>query len=391
MGHNQQVQVGIIGAGPAGLMLGWLLARAGVSFVIVERQTRHYVEARIRAGVLEQGAVDLLTAHGLGERVLREGLIHDGIELACDGARLRVDFQALTGKAVTVYGQTEITRDLNQAHASIGSHIVYEASDVQLSSLDAARPQLHCTHGGEAQVFSCDFIAGCDGFHGVSRAAITNLHEYERTYPVGWLGVLCDTPPVAEELIYASHARGFALCSMRSPTRSRYYVQVGLDENLADWPDQRFWDELRARLPAEVAVQLVSGPALEKSIAPLRSYVAAPMQHGRLFLAGDAAHIVPPTGAKGLNLAASDVGYLAEGLTEYYGRGSAKGIDAYSARALARVWKAERFSWWLTTLLHSFPGSTSFERNMQRAELEYLLASRAAQTVFAENYIGLPV
>ena len=387
MVHSQQVQVGIIGAGPAGLMLGWLLARAGVSFVIVERQTRHYVEARIRAGVLEQGAVDLLTNHGLGERVLREGLIHDGIELACDGARLRVDFQALTGKAVTVYGQTEITRDLNQAHASIGSHIVYQASNVQLSSLDTARPQLHCTHGGEAQVFSCEFIVGCDGFHGVSRTAITNLHEFERSYPVGWLGVLCDTPPVAEELIYASHARGFALCSMRSPTRSRYYVQVGLDENLADWPDERFWHELRARLPTPIAAQLVSGPALEKSIAPLRSYVAAPMQYGRLFLAGDAAHIVPPTGAKGLNLALADVAALAPAIVKQIKTNDGAALTSYSETRLKHIWKAERFSWWFTSITHRL-SEDDFSRQLQRAEFDYLASSRAAQTALAENYVG---
>ena len=387
MGHSQQVQVGIVGAGPAGLMLGWLLARAGVSFVIVERQTRSYVEARIRAGVLEQGAVDLLTAHGLGERLLREGLIHDGIELACDGARLRIDFHALTGKAVTVYGQTEITRDLNQAHAGIGSRILYAVSDVQLSTLNGARAELRCMHAGEAQVFSCDFIAGCDGFHGVSRAAIANLREVERVYPLAWLGVLSDTPPVAEELIYASHARGFALCSMRSATRSRYYVQVGLEEDIANWSDQRFWDELRARLPGDVAARLVSAPSIEKSIAPLRSYVAAPMQFGRLFVAGDAAHIVPPTGAKGLNLALADVAALARGLIAQLIGNDGAALEAYSETCLKRIWQAERFSWWFTSITHRL-SDDGFSRQLQRAEFDYLATSRAAQMVLAENYVG---
>ena len=387
MATSQQVQVGIVGAGPAGLMLGWLLARAGVSFVILERQTRSYVEARIRAGVLEQGAVELLTAHGLGERLLREGLIHDGIELACDGARLRIDFHALTGKAVTVYGQTEITRDLNQAHAGIDSRILYETSDVSINTPNGTRAELRCLHGAEAQVFSCDFIAGCDGFHGVSRTAIAQLQEVERVYPLGWLGVLCDTPPVAEELIYASHERGFALCSMRSTTRSRYYVQVGLDENLADWPDQRFWDELRARLPTPIAVRLVSGPALEKSIAPLRSYVAAPMQYGRLFLAGDAAHIVPPTGAKGLNLALTDVAALARAIIEQIKANDGAALTSYSETRLKCIWKAERFSWWFTSITHRL-SEDDFSRQLQRAEFDYLASSRAAQTVLAENYVG---
>ena len=387
MATSQQVQVGIVGAGPAGLMLGWLLARAGVSFVILERQTRSYVEARIRAGVLEQGAVELLITHGLGERLLREGLIHDGIELACDGARLRIDFHALTGKAVTVYGQTEITRDLNQAHAGIDSRILYETSDVSINTPNGTRAELRCLHGAEAQVFSCDFIAGCDGFHGVSRTAIAQLQEVERVYPLGWLGVLCDTPPVAEELIYASHERGFALCSMRSTTRSRYYVQVGLDENLADWSDQRFWDELRARLPADVATRLVSGPSIEKSIAPLRSYVAAPMQYGRLFVAGDAAHIVPPTGAKGLNLALADVAALARGLIARIKNNDGTMLDAYSEARLKRIWKAERFSWWFTSITHRM-NDDAFSRQLQRAEFDYLATSRAAQTVLAENYVG---
>ena len=387
MTSTNRVQVGIVGAGPAGLMLGWLLARAGISFVIVERQSRAYVEGRIRAGVLEPGAVDLLTANGLGERLLREGLVHDGIELACDGARLRIDFRALTGKAVTVYGQTEITRDLNLAHEASGSRILYAASAVQINALAAARVELQCVQAGEAQVFSCDFIAGCDGFHGVCRAAITNIGELERVYPLAWLGVLSETPPLGPELIYASHERGFALCSMRSPSRSRYYVQVGLDEDIAHWPDQRFWDELRLRLPSDIAAHLVTGPSIEKSIAPLRSFVAAPMQSGRLFLAGDAAHIVPPTGAKGLNLALADVAVLARALIAQIQRGDGAALTAYSEICLKRIWKAERFSWWFTSITHRL-SDDGFSRALQRAEFDYLVSSRAAQTVLAENYVG---
>jgi p-hydroxybenzoate 3-monooxygenase len=383
------VQVGIVGAGPAGLMLGWLLARAGISFVIVERQSREHVESRIRAGVLEQGAVDLLNANGLGARMQREGLVHEGIELACDGRRLHIDFRALTGKAVTVYGQTEITRDLNLAHDALGSRMFYAASDVTLGELEGARAELSCVCGGEALRFSCDFIAGCDGFHGVSRPAIAGIREYERVYPSGWLGVLCDTPPVAPELIYASHERGFALCSMRSTTRSRYYIQVGVEEQVEHWSDQRFWDELRLRLPSEVATRLITGPSIEKSIAPLRSFVAEPMQRGRLFLAGDAAHIVPPTGAKGLNLALADVEVLARGIVSALQNNVDALLAAYSATCLERIWRAERFSWWFTTVTHRLH-EDGFSRQLQRAEFDYLASSRAAQTVLAENYVGLP-
>ena len=383
------VQVGIVGAGPAGLMLGWLLARAGISFVIVERQSRAHVESRIRAGVLEQGAVDLLTASGLGERLQREGQLHEGIELACDGRRLRIDFRALTGKVVTVYGQTEITRDLNLAHDSIGSRILYQASDVEVAGLQGERAALACTYQGEAVRFSCAFIAGCDGFHGVSRSAIVGMREYERVYPIGWLGVLSDTPPVAPELIYASHERGFALCSMRSTTRSRYYLEVGADEQIAHWSDAHFWDELRLRLPHEVANRLVTGPSIEKSIAPLRSFVAEPMQFGRLLLAGDAAHIVPPTGAKGLNLALADVEVLAQALIATLVRKDDSGVASYSETCLKRIWKAERFSWWFTSVTHRLHDD-GFSRQLQRAEFDYLASSRAAQTVLAENYVGLP-
>jgi len=384
-----KVQVGIIGAGPAGLMLGWLLARVGLSFVILERQSRAHVEGRIRAGVLEQGAVDLLTASGIGARLQREGLVHEGIELACDGRRLHIDFRALTGKAVTVYGQTEITRDLNLAHDGIDSRLLHEVSEVKIEQPPGARAELSCVHRGEALQFSCDFIAGCDGFHGVSRPAIAGVREYERVYPIGWLGVLSDTPPVAPELIYASHERGFALCSMRSTTRSRYYVQVGVDEQVENWSDQRFWEELRLRLPPDVASRLVTGPAIEKSIAPLRSFVAAPMQHGRLFLAGDAAHIVPPTGAKGLNLALADVEVLAAALVAALEQQDGSQLAAYSETCLQRIWKAERFSWWFTAVTHRL-NEDGFSRQLQRAEFDYLAGSRAAQTVLAENYVGLP-
>ena len=384
-----KVQVAIIGAGPAGLMLGWLLARAGLSFVIVERQSRTHVEGRIRAGVLEQGSVDLLSANDLGARMLREGLVHEGIELACDGRQLRIDFYALTGKSVMVYGQTEITRDLNLAHDDLGSRILYEVSAVRVSDLEAAEgAELHCVQAGEEQYFRCEFVAGCDGFHGVSRPYIPALREYERIYPSGWLGVLSDTPPVAQELIYASHERGFALCSMRSTTRSRYYVQVGVEDEIGQWSDARFWDELRQRLPPEVAASLITGPSIEKSIAPLRSFVAEPMQHGRLLLAGDAAHIVPPTGAKGLNLALADVEALARALIARLQRDDHAPLAAYSDTCLKRIWKAERFSWWFTALTHRL-SEDGFGRQLQRAEFDYLVSSRAAQTVLAENYVGL--
>ena len=339
--------------------------------------------------MLEQGTVDLLTATGLGERLQREGLVHEGIELACDARRQRIDFRALTGKVVTVYGQTDITRDLNLAHERIDSRILYQANDVELAGLHGERATLSCTHHGEAEHFSCDFIAGCDGFHGVSRSAMVDVCEYERVYPIGWLGVLSDTPPVAPELIYASHERGFALCSMRSPTRSRYYVEVGVDERTEHWSDQRFWDELRLRLPDDVAQRLVTGPSIEKSIAPLRSFVAEPMQCGRLFLAGDAAHIVPPTGAKGLNLALADVELLAHALIAALARNDDASLASYSETCLKRVWKAERFSWWFTSVTHRLHDD-GFSRQLQRAEFDYLAASRAAQTVLAENYVGLP-
>ncbi len=390
-----RVQVAIIGAGPAGLLLGQLLHRAGVDNVILESRSQEYVLARVRAGVLESGTVALLERAGAGARCKAEGLVHDGFDLAFGGARHRIDLKRLTGRSVTVYGQTEITKDLVQARAEAGAETVYEARDVTLEDFEfgSTSPTVHYVLDGKARRVECDFIAGCDGFHGVSRASVPPeaVRLYERVYPFGWLGVLSDTEPVSEELIYVSHERGFALCSMRSRTRSRYYVQCPLSEQVDEWPDERFWKELTRRLPREAAQRLQTGAAIEKSIAPLRSFVAEPLRFGRLFLAGDAGHIVPPTGAKGLNLAASDVHYLAEALTAYFRQKNTMGLDSYSERALARVWKAERFSWWMTKLLHRFPEEGDFGRRMQLAELDYIVASAAAQTALAENYVGLPL
>jgi p-hydroxybenzoate 3-monooxygenase len=385
-------QVGIIGSGPAGLLLSHLLARAGIDSVILEARSREYVEGRIRAGVLEQGTVRLLEEVGVAERLHREGLVHDGAAFAFDGRQHRIDFRDLTGTSVVVYGQTEVTKDLIAARLAAGGPIVFEAEDVGVSGLGDDRPCLTYRREGAEQRLDCDFVAGCDGFHGVSRTLIpaSVLKTYERVYPFGWLGILADVPPAAHELIYARHERGFALASMRSPTRSRYYVQCALDDKLEAWPDERVWDELAIRLGSEAAATITRGPSIEKSIAPLRSFVAEPMRHGRLFLAGDSAHIVPPTGAKGLNLAASDVHYLARALQRFYEDGSMAGLDAYSATALARVWKSERFSWWLTSLMHKLHEPTSFEARMQLAELDYVFASRAASTALAENYVGLP-
>lgn len=387
-----RTQVAIVGAGPAGLLLGCLLHAQGIDTVVIEQRSRDYVLARIRAGVLEQGTVALLERAGVAARLRGEGLPHEGVELQFDGDRLRIDIRALTGRTVTVYGQTEVTRDLMAARDAAGAVSVYEADEVSLHGFDGDRPVVRFTAAGVARELACDYIAGCDGYHGVSRrsAPPDALRTFERVYPFGWLGVLTDRPPVSEELIYAHHARGFALCSMRSPTRSRYYVQVPTSEKAADWSDDRFWDELRSRLDPGTATRLVTGPALEKSVAPLRSFVAEPLRFGRLFLAGDAAHIVPPTGAKGLNLAAHDVGCLAEAFGELYHERSHAGLDDYSARVLARVWKVERFSWWMTSLLHIFPDTDAFGRRVQRADFDYLAGSRAAQTSLAENYAGLP-
>ncbi|MGC4011826.1 MAG: 4-hydroxybenzoate 3-monooxygenase [Pseudomonas sp.] len=388
-----KTQVAIIGAGPAGLLLGQLLHKAGIDSVILERQTPDYVLSRIRAGVLEQGTADLLRQAGASTRMDAEGLLHDGFELVLNGRRERIDLKALTGgKQVMVYGQTEVTRDLMQARAVSGAMSVYEAADVELHDVSSEKPYVTFMHQGECVRLDCDYIAGCDGFHGVARRSIPaeRLKTFERVYPFGWLGLLSDTPPVNHELIYASSERGFSLCSQRSATRSRYYLQVGLDEKVEDWSDERFWEELKRRIPEDAARQLITGPSLEKSIAPLRSFVVEPLQYGRLFLVGDAGHIVPPTGAKGLNLAASDVDALHRILVKVYGEGRIDLLEQYSPIALRRIWKAERFSWWMTSMLHQFPDSDAFTRRMLETELDYFLGSEAGRTTIAENYVGLP-
>lgn len=388
-----RTQVAIVGAGPAGLLLGHLLRAEGIAVTIVERASPDYVLGRIRAGVLERTTTDLLHRLGLDERLNAEGLPHDGFMLA-DGERLiRIDVKSLTGRNVTVYGQTEVTRDLMAAAPERGLEVIYDAGDVALHEIESDAPYLTFTRDGREERLDARFIVGCDGFHGPSRKAIPASvgRTYEKVYPFGWLGILADVPPCDHELIYANHDRGFALASMRSETRSRYYVQVGLDEKVEDWPDDRFWDELIVRLGPEAGGRVTRGPSIEKSIAPLRSFVFEPMRHGSLFLAGDSAHIVPPTGAKGLNLAASDVAYLSEALTGFFNRADHDGVAGYSDRALARVWKAERFSWQLTTLMHRFPGQTAFDRRIQVAELDYIARSEAARTAIAENYIGLPL
>ena len=388
-----KTQVAIIGAGPAGLLLGHLLRAEGIDCVVIERQTGDYVLTRIRAGVLENITVDLMERLGLDARLRAEGLVEEGFNLA-DGERLiRIDVANLTGKTVVVYGQTEITKDLMDAAAPRGLEVIYEAGDVALHDIESDAPSVTYTKDGTAHRIEASFIVGCDGFHGPSRKAIPASvgREYERVYPFGWLGILADVPPCNHELIYANHERGFALASMRSHTRSRYYVDVPLTEKIEDWSDDRIWDELAIRLGPDAAANITRGPALEKSIAPLRSFVFEPMRHGRLLLAGDSAHIVPPTGAKGLNLAASDVHYAAEALVAHFKRQDQDAVIAYSAKALARVWKSERFSWSLTKLMHRFPEDGAFERAMQVAELDYIATSVAAQTTIAENYVGLPV
>ena len=387
-----KTQVAIIGAGPSGLLLGQLLYQNGIDNVILERKSGEYVLSRIRAGVLEHTTVQGLEKAGAAERMHREGLVHHGVELVFNHQHIRVDFEKEIGKHVVVYGQTEVTRDLMDARAATGGLTVYEAEDVALHDIDSDAPYVTYRHNGENHRLDCDFIAGCDGFHGVSRQSIPAdvLKTYERVYPFGWLGLLSDTPPVSEELIYAKHANGFALCSQRSTTRSRYYLQVPLSDTVEDWSDERFWQELKNRLPPEAAAKLVTGPSLEKSIAPLRSFVSEPMRYHSLFLAGDAAHIVPPTGAKGLNLAAGDVQCLADAFADFYGNHSRAGIDGYSERCMKRVWAAERFSWYMTKLLHTFPDGDEFEEKMQQAEFNQLKLTEHAAKVLAENYVGLP-
>jgi len=387
-----KTQVAIIGGGPSGLLLGQLLQTRGIESVVLERKTKDYVLGRIRAGVLERGTVGLLQQAGVGARMAREGFVHEGTILTYGDLQFGINFKQHTGHSVMVYGQTEVTADLYAAREATGGPIVYEVEDVTICDATSDAPYVTYSVQGEAQRIDCDFIAGCDGFHGVSRQAIPQeiRQEFEKVYPFGWLGILSETPPVDDELIYASSERGFALCSMRNAMLSRYYIQCPLDTKLEDWPDAAFWAELKRRIPSEAAAKLVTGPSIEKSIAPLRSFVCEPMQYGRLFLCGDAAHIVPPTGAKGLNTAASDIHYLFEGLSQFYATGDRAGVEGYSQRALARVWKAERFSWWMTTLLHRFPDQTPFDRKMQRAEIEFLASNAEAQSVLAQNYVGLP-
>ncbi|ROL72401.1 4-hydroxybenzoate 3-monooxygenase [Pseudomonas chlororaphis] len=387
-----KTQVAIIGAGPSGLLLGQLLEKAGIDTLIVERQSPDYVLSRIRAGVLEQGMVDLLRQAGVSQRMDAEGLVHDGFELALNGRQVKIDLHALTGQNVMIYGQTEVTRDLMHAREAMGATTLYEARDVRPHDMKTSQPYLTFEHQGQPVRVECDYIAGCDGFHGIARQSIPaeTLKVFERVYPFGWLGILADTPPVHEELVYARHERGFALCSMRSTTRTRYYLQVPAEEKVENWSDQRFWDELKTRLPQALAEQLVTGPSIEKSIAPLRSFVVEPMQYGRMFLVGDAAHIVPPTGAKGLNLAASDVSTLFNILVKVYREERTDLLEKYSEICLRRVWKAERFSWWMTSMLHQFPDADAFSQRISEAELEYFVGSEAGRKTIAENYVGLP-
>ncbi|MFH3940111.1 4-hydroxybenzoate 3-monooxygenase [Acinetobacter nosocomialis] len=387
-----KTQVAIIGSGPAGLLLGQLLYKAGIDHIIVEQRSAEYVASRIRAGILEQVSVDLLKQADVDQNLKENGLPHSGIEILTNGELHRVDLAALTGgKQVTVYGQTEVTKDLMSAREAAQLTSFYEAQNVQVKDFYTA-PKVEFEYQGKAFQIQCDFIAGCDGYHGVCRASVPEdkIKTFEKVYPFGWLGVLADVPPVADELIYVQSERGFALCSMRSETRSRYYLQVPLTDHIEDWSDEKFWDELKNRLDPESREKLVTGPSIEKSIAPLRSFVTEPMRFGKLFLAGDAAHIVPPTGAKGLNLAASDIAYLSSALIEYYAEGSEQGINEYSEKCLQRVWKAERFSWWMTHLLHRFETESEFDHKIKQAELSYVLGSIAGKTTLAENYVGLP-
>ena len=389
-----RVQVAIIGAGPAGLLLGQLLYKAGVDTIILERQSADYVLGRIRAGILEQVTIDLMDEAGVGERMHADGLVHTGFEMLYSGKRHRIDINQLTGgRNVMVYGQTELTRDLMAARVAEGLPTVYEARQVEVHDYDSEAPRVTYEKDGQRFEIACDFIAGCDGFHGVCRASVPRsaITEYEKVYPFGWLGLLSDTPPVSDEIIYINSPRGFSLCSQRSKTRSRYYLQVPLTDDVKNWSDEAFWQELRLRLDEEGRDRLVTGPSIEKSIAPLRSFVSEPLRFGRLFLAGDAGHIVPPTGAKGLNLAATDVKYLSAALIEFYRDKSPAGIDHYSERCLRRIWRVERFSWWFTTLMHRFPDDGAIVAKFQEAELDYLSHSEPAARMVAENYVGLPL
>ncbi len=389
-----RTQVVIVGAGPSGLLLGQLLFKAGVDAIILERQSPEYVLSRIRAGVLEQVTLDVLAQAGVDQRLKKEGLVHTGFDLLFKSERHRIDLESLTGgQKVMVYGQTEVTRDLMDAREAAGLTTIYETNDVAIHDFDSDHPSVSYEKDGQRHTITCDFIAGCDGFHGVCRASVPSksIQEFEKVYPFGWLGVLSDTPPVHEELIYVNSTRGFALCSQRSTTRSRYYLQVPLTDKVEAWSDDAFWQELRLRLDPEAREHLVTGPSIEKSIAPLRSFVTEPMRFGTLFLAGDAAHIVPPTGAKGLNLAATDVKYLSDALIEACVEKSHAGIDHYSTRCLARIWRAERFSWWFTSLMHHFPDQGEMGQKLQEAELNYLIHSEAGSRTMAENYVGLPL
>jgi p-hydroxybenzoate 3-monooxygenase len=391
--NSERTQVAIVGAGPAGLLLGHLLHRKGIDAVILEARSRDYVEARLRAGVLEQGSAEVLRDAGVGERMDREGLVHGGIYLCFEGARHHIPMSELTGgRSVMIYGQTEVVKDLITARLSYDAPLRFECSDVSVHGLDGAQPTVRYQHDGGERELRCEIIAGCDGFHGICRPSIPPgvMNVWEREYPFGWLGILAEVAPSTDELIYAYHERGFALHSMRSPQISRLYVQVAPDEDVANWSDRRVWDELQTRLGSD-GFELTEGPVLEKSITPMRSFVAAPMRYGNLFLAGDAAHIVPPTGAKGLNLAFADVIVLAQALHEHFSTGSPAGLDQYSDRCLARVWRAQHFSWWMTTMLHIDPGDDSYARQLQRSQLQYVCGSKAAATSLAENYVGLPI
>lgn len=393
MPYDHRTQVCIIGSGPSGLLLAQLLALAGIDTIVLDRKNRAYIEGRIRAGVLEQGTVEALEEAGVADRLHAEGLPHGGFDLSFDGDRHRIDLAGLTGSSVTVFGQTEMTKDLFAARVGQGQNFFFDVEGVVPSDLKSDRPTVRFRHNGEDHTVSCDYVAGCDGFHGVSRAAIPPdvKKTFERVYPFGWLGILVDKPPVSHELIYANHARGFALASMRSETRSRYYIQCDVKDEVSAWSDERFWEEFAARLGPETAANLETGASFEKSIAPLRSFVAEPMRYGNLFLAGDAAHIVPPTGAKGLNLAVADVRILSRALIEKYTNGNSIYLDNYSETVLRRVWKVERFSWFMSTLLHQFPENSDFEKKMQRAEFDYIVSSEAASKAIAENYVGLPL